>query len=112
MAVLKSRDTEFVKVTDTYRRKISMLDNLMVVICEFTNGPAAEPDPPHSHTHEQITFVEKGRLYFFLDGKRHILGEGDIVTVPSGVPHSIQNITPFVRLIDSFTPLRDDFLKK
>jgi mannose-6-phosphate isomerase-like protein (cupin superfamily) len=99
------------KVSETFRRSVIHLDNLMVVICDFTNGPAPEPDPPHSHPHEQITYVAKGELYLFIGNEKHHLEEGDIFAVPSGMPHCIQNISGHVRLIDSFTPVRSDFLK-
>lgn len=33
-----------------------------------------------------------------------------MVTIPPGVPHAIQALTPVVRLVDAFTPVREDFL--
>jgi quercetin dioxygenase-like cupin family protein len=83
----------------------------MVVVCDFTNGPASQPDPPHSHPHEQITYVAEGDLLFFIGEEKHQLEKGDIYIVPSGIPHCIQTISRHVRLIDSFTPVREDFLK-
>lgn len=112
MPVINYKKSNPEKVNSTFSRRICSLDSLMVVICDFTNGPAPEPDPPHSHPHEQITYVEKGELWFFLDGVKHKLSEGDIVAIPPGVNHCIQNISPHVRLIDSFHPVREDFLKK
>lgn len=83
----------------------------MVVVCDFKGGPAPEPDPPHSHPHEQITYVAEGELFLFLGDDQHHLTKGDVYSVPSGIPHCIQTLSSHVRLIDSFTPLRDDFLK-
>lgn len=82
----------------------------MVVVCDFTNGPAPKPDAPHSHLHEQITYVAEGDLYFFLNGEKHKLTKGDIISVPPEVKHCIQNLSKYVRLIDSFSPVRKDFL--
>ena len=84
----------------------------MIVVCDFTNGPAPKPDPPHSHPHEQITYVAEGDLFFFLNNEKYKLQKGDIFSVPSGIPHCIQTISNHVRLIDSFSPVREDFLKK
>jgi quercetin dioxygenase-like cupin family protein len=111
MPVYKQKITKPEKLSDTHERRLSYLNNLMVVVCDFTNGPAPQPDPMHSHTHEQITYVEKGELLFFLGKEKHHLHKGDICTIPSGVPHCIQTISKHVRLIDSFSPVRKDFLK-
>lgn len=111
MAVLIQDLTPAEKVSDALERRIIHLDKLMVVVCDFTNGPARQPDPPHAHPHEQITYVAEGELFFFLDKEKHHLKQGDAFSVPSGVPHCIQTISKHVRLIDSFTPVRKDFLK-
>jgi len=112
MAVYKENETVAEKISPVFERRIINLENLMVVVCDFTNGPAENPDPPHSHYHEQITFVVEGDLYFFLDNAKYKLQKGDVFSVPSGVPHCIQTISKHVRLIDSFSPVREDFLKK
>lgn len=98
-------------VSPDFVRTIAHLDNLMVVVCDFRNGPMKNPDPPHSHIHEQITYVAEGELIFFKDDKKVHLAKGDIITLPSGVPHCIQTLTKHVKLIDSFSPVRKDFLK-
>jgi quercetin dioxygenase-like cupin family protein len=81
----------------------------MMVVIDFEDGPADEPDPPHSHPHEQITYVAAGELLFFIDGTPHQLGPGDLITVPPDVPHSIQLLSENVRLVDTFSPIREDF---
>lgn len=86
-------------------------DDLMVVVIDFEDGPTAQPDPPHSHPHQQITYVAEGELLFFIDGEPHALGPGDLITVPSNAPHTIQLLSDRVRLVDTFSPIREDFLK-
>jgi quercetin dioxygenase-like cupin family protein len=112
MPVFKQKETAPEKVSLHFERRISHLKNLMVVVCDFTNGPASQPDPPHSHPHEQITYVAEGEMFLFLGEEKHHLVKGDTFSVPSGVPHCIQTITSHVRLIDSFSPVREDFLKR
>lgn len=112
MLVFEQKETTPEKISATFERRIAHLDNLMVVACDFTNGPASEPDPPHSHPHEQITYVAEGELFLFIGEEKHHLTRGDVFTVPSGVPHCIQTISQNVRLIDSFSPVREDFLKR
>jgi quercetin dioxygenase-like cupin family protein len=112
MSVLKKSESVPEKVNPMLERRLVHLDNLMVVVCDFSNGPWAQPDKPHNHPHEQITYVEKGELYFYIGEEKHYLVEGDLVSIPSGIFHTIQIISKNVRLIDSFTPIRIDFLKK
>ena len=111
MAVLKEKMIPPEKLSPTFERRIAHLNKLMIVVCDFMNGPAEEPDKPHSHPHEQITYVAEGDLYLFMNEEKHFLTKGDIFTVPSGIPHCIQTISPHVRLIDTFSPVREDFLK-
>jgi quercetin dioxygenase-like cupin family protein len=112
MPVYKEIETDPEKLSDTFQRRVFHLSNLMVVVCDFTNGPALQADPPHTHPHEQITYVAEGELFFFAGGEKHHLTRGNVFTVPSNVPHCIQTISKHVRLIDSFSPLREDFLTK
>jgi quercetin dioxygenase-like cupin family protein len=111
MTIKKEYRITHEKVSDEFERTIAHLENLMVVVCDFTKGPMQRPDPPHSHLHEQITYVAEGELRFIKGKKEFHLIKGDIITVPSGVPHCIQMISNYVRLIDSFQPVRKDFLK-
>jgi quercetin dioxygenase-like cupin family protein len=111
MAVYKENETLPLKGSSDFERRIFHLENLMVTICDFTNGPAPQPDPPHSHPHEQIMYVAEGELFFFIGNEKHHILKGDVCSVPSGVPHCIQTISNYVRLIDSFSPVREDFLK-
>ena len=85
-------------------------DNLMIVVVDFYDGPKGEPDPPHAHPHEQVCYVAEGEIIFILEDERTRLGPGDVFLVPSGKPHTIQQLTEHVRLVDCFTPIREDFL--
>jgi quercetin dioxygenase-like cupin family protein len=107
----KEKDREgFEQIANGVFRKVVHLEQLMMVVIDFTGGPMNEPDPPHHHVHEQITYVAKGRLKFFIEDSETELREGDTITIPSGKKHTIQTLTPEVRLIDSFSPIREDFL--
>jgi quercetin dioxygenase-like cupin family protein len=110
MPVIKKSESVTQKVTSVLERRLAYLENIMVVVCDFTNGPMKVPDKQHSHPHEQISYVEEGELWLFLGEEKHHLAKGDIFAVPSGVLHSIQTISGSVRLIDSFSPIRKDFI--
>ncbi|MEX2371704.1 MAG: cupin domain-containing protein [Bacteroidales bacterium] len=100
----------FTEIAPGVYRRITYQENLMVAVIDFTGGPMKEPDPYHSHVHEQITYVASGRLKFIIEGEEKVLKEGDTIAIPSGRKHTIQTLTSKVRLVDSFSPIREDFL--
>lgn len=111
MPVLKFDDTPAEVLREGLERKIIHTGDLMTVVIDFTDGPWEEPEPPHSHPHMQTTYVAAGEITFYCEGEpdQH-LKAGDMFAVPSGKKHTIKVITPHVRLIDNFTPLREEFL--
>lgn len=92
-------------------RYLTHTDHLMMVVLDFQDGPSEHPDPPHSHPHEQITYVAEGKVRFFLGDTPHELSAGDMIAVPPDIPHSIQLLTPYARLVDTFSPVRKEFLE-
>jgi quercetin dioxygenase-like cupin family protein len=96
-----------------FERHIVQTSQLMTVVLDIVNGPWDAPDPFHSHPHEQITYIAEGDLFFLAEGEEtRRLGAGDLFAVPSGVPHAVQLLSPRARLIDTFHPIREDFLPK
>ncbi len=81
---------------------------LMVCRLTFTPGTVTAA---HKHVHEQITFIERGRVRFILGTEERVLGPGDVVLLPSGLWHGATMLDEEVVLIDIFTPIREDFLK-
>ena len=110
MNVSKISEITPVVVKPGCKRRILHTDHLMMVAIDFTGGPAVNPDPPHFHLHEQVTYVAEGEVIFFIGEESTRLAPGDMVAVPPDRPHTIQLLTPTARLIDSFTPLRQEFL--
>jgi len=110
MAILRYDDMPAERIRKGAERRLGHTDRLMMVVVDFHDGPKNEPDPPHSHPHEQASYVAEGEITFLMGGKRERLGPGDMFLVPSGEPHSIQPLTEHVRLVDCFTPIREDFL--
>ncbi len=111
MAVLKFDKVPYEKVREGLQRKIIYTEKLMTVLIDFSDGPWDEPEPPHSHPHEQTSYVAEGEIIFYCDGEEEQhLKAGDMFAVPSGKMHTVKLLTQNVRLVDSFTPLRDDFL--
>ena len=64
----------------------------------------------HSHPHEQITIVERGRVLFTMGGVQRTVSAGEIVHFPSGLPHGATILDEEAVLVDIFSPVREDFL--
>jgi quercetin dioxygenase-like cupin family protein len=65
--------------------------------------------PMHSHDNEQITYVLEGVLKFNIQNKEIIVRGGEILVIPSNVPHSAEALEDTVDL-DIFCPPRADWI--
>jgi len=111
MPVLKFDQIPYEIVKEGLKRKILHTNNLMTVLIDFSNGPWKEPEPPHSHPHEQVSYVAEGEIIFYCEGEEdQHLKAGDMFAVASGKMHTVKLLTEKVRLVDSFNPVRQDFL--
>jgi len=111
MPVLKFNEVPYEVVRKGLQRKLIHTPNLMSVLIDFTDGPWDHPEPPHSHPHEQTSCVAEGEIMFFCEGEQdQHLQAGDMFAVPSGKKHTIRLLTEKARLVDSFHPVREDFL--
>ncbi|MGQ8336426.1 cupin domain-containing protein [Sunxiuqinia sp. A32] len=111
MTILKFDQVPYENVRKGLKRKIIQTNNLMTVLVDFTGGPWEEPEPPHNHPHEQTSYVAEGEIILFREGEEPVkLKVGDMFAVPSGKDHTIQLLSETARLVDSFNPVREDFL--
>lgn len=111
MPVLKFNESTPEIVREGLERRTIHTSNLMTVIVDFSNGPWAEAEPFHSHPHEQTCYLSQGEIIFYCEGEPdQFLQSGDMFAVPSGRPHTIRLLSPSARLIDSFNPIRQDFI--
>ncbi|MGQ7868412.1 hypothetical protein [Sunxiuqinia sp. sy24] len=69
MATIKFDQTPYDIVRSGLQRKLIHTDHLMTVLIDFTDGPWEEPEPKHSHPHEQTSYIASGRIRFFCDGE-------------------------------------------
>ena len=63
----------------------------------------------HSHPHEQLSWIVKGRMEFRIDKERGVLEAGGTVVIPGGAEHEGW-CHEDTEIIDIFAPLREDFL--
>jgi len=94
-------------ISEGIRRQMVIGQKIMV--CRFTFDPFVVT-PEHTHPHEQITLVMKGRVKFMISGEERIVSEGDILHFPSFNLHGATMLDDEVVLIDIFSPIREDFL--
>ena len=64
----------------------------------------------HSHPHSQSTYVESGVFEVMVGGEKRVLGEGDSFYIAPHLDHGAVCLERGV-LIDTFSPVREDFLK-
>lgn len=112
MSVLRFKESNPQIVRDGLERRNIYSPNLMTVIVDFSDGPWADAEPFHSHPHEQTSYIAEGEVIFYIESEeeQHLVA-GDMFAVPSGKNHTIKLLTKTARLIDSFNPIREDFLK-
>jgi quercetin dioxygenase-like cupin family protein len=82
-----------------------------VMMCRFRFAPFVVTSE-HTHPHEQMTLVVQGKVKFIISGKEHILSAGDVIHFPPHNRHGATMLDEEVILIDIFSPIREDFLKK
>ena len=67
--------------------------------------------PLHHHHNEQVTYILEGALKFAIDGKEILVRSGEVLCIPSNMPHEAWALEDTVDL-DVFTPPRADWLAK
>ncbi len=67
--------------------------------------------PEHHHESEQITYIMEGALKFELEGKTVVVRKGEVLHIPSYVPHRAVALEDTLDL-DIFSPIRQDWLDK
>jgi quercetin dioxygenase-like cupin family protein len=82
-------------------------DDLMLVVVNL--DPHSEV-PLHSHPHEQAGTVLEGEIDFNIAGEQNTLQAGDLYFIPRDVEHSAATGEIGARVLDVFTPLREDFI--
>src|SRR5579863_7860749 len=89
-------------------RKVITGEKAMVAQVFIAKGAVV---PEHHHESEQITYILEGALEFQLEGRQIVVGKGQVLLIPSHVPHAAVALADTLDL-DIFSPIRHDWLKK
>jgi len=96
------------QMSDVISRKVISGDKAMVAQV-FLKKDAVVPE--HHHESEQITYILEGALKFYLEGREVIVAKGEVLHIPSNVPHRAVAFEDTLDL-DIFSPIRKDWLTK
>jgi quercetin dioxygenase-like cupin family protein len=94
------------KVTDRISRKYVVGDREMIAQIYLARGAIV---PVHSHESEQLTYVLTGALTFTLEGREIVVRAGELLRIPSWMPHSAEATEDTFEL-DLFSPIRQDWI--
>jgi len=102
----KWNDVKLDTVRDGISRRFIAGDREMVAQITLKRGAIV---PAHSHESEQLTYVLTGALKFMLDGGEITVREGELLRIPSWMPHSAEAVEDTFEL-DLFSPIRQDWI--
>jgi quercetin dioxygenase-like cupin family protein len=99
-------DIALEKVTEMISRKIVTGARQMVTQIYLKRGAIV---PMHDHESEQMTYVLSGALKFLVDGREVVVREGEVLHIPSWLPHQAEALDDTFEM-DMFSPIRQDWL--
>lgn len=102
--------------SNTLRTILAYGEELMTVLVQFEKGLDSETlIPLHHHRQAQATYILKGSFKFSAQCSEHtdtqVVFAGDAIYFPKDTPHGCIPLEDDSQLIDSFTPIRDDFFE-
>jgi quercetin dioxygenase-like cupin family protein len=99
---------EHERLNDSIDREMITGDKLMLARVFLKRGGHV---PRHQHVQEQLSYVTEGALRFSIDGKEVVVKAGEVLCIPSNMPHEAWAVEDTLSL-DVFTPPREDWLNK
>ena len=84
-------------------------ENLMLSFLVLEMGGMV---PEHSHPHEQAGLMISGRIRFQIGAQDRGMEPGDAFLIPSTVVHSGEVIEGPAKVLDIFSPIREDYVEQ
>ena len=95
------------KVTEMISRKIVSGEREMLAQIYLKRGALV---PMHVHESEQMTYILQGALRFLIAGEEITVREGEVLHIPSRVPHQSEALEDTLEL-DVFSPIRAEWVE-
>ena len=95
------------KITEMISQKIVAGEREMLAQIYLKRGALV---PMHAHESEQMTYILQGALRFLVGGEEVIVREGEVLHIPSRLPHQAEALEDTLEL-DVFSPVRSDWLR-
>jgi quercetin dioxygenase-like cupin family protein len=105
---VKWSDIEIESLNPLMGRQMIVGSNIMLARVLMKKGARV---PLHSHHNEQVTYVLEGALHFTIDGQEITVHAGEVLCIPSNMPHEAVALEDTVDL-DTFNPPRQDWIDK
>ncbi|MDX2034189.1 MAG: cupin domain-containing protein [Blastocatellia bacterium] len=93
------------RVTDLFSRRFFTGEKITMAFLTIKKGAIV---PRHQHDSEQFSYCISGALKFVIGDEEVLLGAGELVEIPSNVPHEAVATEDFTG-IDVFSPIRADW---
>lgn len=93
-------------VTDLFARRFFTGEKITLAFLTMKQGCAV---PQHHHDSEQFSYIISGALRFIIGGEEITVRGGEVVQIPSHVPHEAVALEDTTG-IDVFSPIRADWL--
>ena len=94
------------KITEMISQKIVAGEREMLAQIYLKRGALV---PMHSHESEQMTYILQGALKVLVGGEEVTVREGEVLHIPSWIPHQAEALEDTFEL-DVFSPVRQDWI--
>ncbi len=103
----KLKETPEENVTDLFSRRFFTGEKVTFAFINMKKGCVV---PQHHHDSEQFSYCISGSLHFVIGGEKIVLNAGELLEIPSNVPHEAVATEDFSG-IDIFSPIRKDWVE-
>ena len=63
----------------------------------------------HNHESEQITFILEGELFFEVPNGTICVKKGEVIAIPSNIPHTVFTTHSTVNAVDAWSPVMEKY---
>jgi quercetin dioxygenase-like cupin family protein len=95
------------QMNDKFWRKVVNGEKITAAQLGFAKGGSV---PLHHHVSEQVSIIVQGAIRFEVDGKEVTVRAGEVLVIPSDLPHKADALEDS-SVIEIFSPIRLDWIQ-